>query len=104
MAREFASSVDGARMTMADIDEKRAKSAASAIPGADWIIIDTTDYKDLVGKIRGYDMVLGALPGDYGYMSIKAAIEARANMVDISYTVEDPLELDAAAKEKGVTV
>ena len=104
MAREFASSVDGAKITMADIDEGRAKSAASAIPGADWVIIDTTDYKDLVGKIRGYDMVLGALPGDYGFMSIKAAIEAGANMVDISYTVEDPLELDAAAKEKGVTV
>ena len=104
MAREFASSVDGAKITMADIDEGRAKSAASAIPGANWVIIDTTDYKDLVGKIRGYDMVLGALPGDYGFMSIKAAIEAGANMVDISYTVEDPLELDAAAKEKGVTV
>ncbi|MCK5671674.1 saccharopine dehydrogenase NADP-binding domain-containing protein, partial [Candidatus Bathyarchaeota archaeon] len=104
MAREFASSVEGARITMADIDEGRAKSAASAIPGSDWITIDTTDYEDLVGKICGYDMVLGALPGDYGYMSIKASIEAGANMVDISYTVEDPLGLDAMAKEKGVTV
>ena len=104
MAREFASSVEDARMTMADIDEGRAKSAASAIPGSDWMAIDTTDYEDLVGKIRGYDMVLGALPGDYGYMSIKASIEAGANMVDISYTVEDPLGLDAMAKEKGVTV
>lgn len=104
MAREFASSVEGARITMADIDEGRAKSAASAIPGSDWITIDTTDYEDLVGKICGYDMVLGALPGDYGYMSIKASIEAGANMVDISYTVEDPLGLDTMAKEKGVTV
>ncbi len=104
MAREFASSVDDAMVTMADINEGRAKSAASAILGADWITIDTTDYEDLVEKIRGYDMVLGALPGDYGYMSIRAAIEAGANMVDISYTVEDPLDLDAAAKEKGVTV
>jgi lysine 6-dehydrogenase len=104
MAREFASSVEDARITMADIDEGRAKSAASSIPGSDWITIDTTDYEDLVGKIRGYDMVLGALPGDYGYMSIKASIEARANMVDISYTVENPLGLDAMAKEKGVTV
>ena len=104
MAREFASSVEGAKVTMADIDEGQAKSAASAIPGAGWVIIDTTDYEDLVEKIHGYDMVLGALPGDYGYMSIKAAIEAGANMVDISYTVEDPLGLDAAAKAKGVTV
>ena len=104
MAREFASSVDGAMMTMADIDEGRAKSAASAIPGADWVTIDTTDYEDLVGKLGGYDMVLGALPGDYGYMSIKAAIEAGANMVDVSYTVEDPTALNDAAKAKGVTV
>jgi lysine 6-dehydrogenase len=104
MAREFASSVEGAKITMADIDEGRAKSAASVITGSDWVTIDTTDYDDLVEKIRGYDMVLGALPGDYGYMSIKASIEAGANMVDISYTVEDPLGLDAMAKEKGVTV
>ena len=104
MAREFASSVDGAMITMADIDEGRAKSAASAIPGADWVTIDTTDYKDLVGKLGGYDLVLGALPGDYGYMSIKAAIEAGANMVDVSYTVEDPTGLNDAAKAKGVTI
>ncbi len=104
MAREFASSVDGAMMTMADIDEGRAKSAASAIPGADWVTIDTTDYEDLVAKLGGYDLVLGALPGDYGYMSIKAAIEAGANMVDVSYTVEDPTGLNGAAKAKGVTV
>lgn len=104
MAREFAASVEGSMITMADIDEGRARSASSAIPGSDWVTIDTTDYEDLVGKIRGYDMVLGALPGDYGYMSIKASIEAGANMVDISYTVEDPLGLDAMAKEKGVTV
>lgn len=104
MAREFASSVDSARMTMADIDEGRARTAASAIPGADWITIDTTDYADLVGKLGGYDMVLGALPGDYGYMSIKAAIEAGANMVDVSYTVEDPTGLNDAAKAKGVTI
>jgi saccharopine dehydrogenase-like NADP-dependent oxidoreductase len=104
MAREFASSVDGAMITMADIDEGRAKSAASAIPGANWVIIDTTDYVDLVEKLGGYDLVLGALPGDYGYMSIKAAIEVGANMVDVSYTVEDPTALNESAKAKGVTV
>jgi saccharopine dehydrogenase-like NADP-dependent oxidoreductase len=104
MAREFASIVGNAKLTMADIDEARAKDAASAISGADWVVIDTTDYQDLVSKLKGYDLVLGALPGDYGYMSIQAAIEARANMVDVSYTVEDPTELDALAKEKGVTV
>ncbi len=104
MGMEFSSIVDGAKVTMADIDEGRAKNAASAINGADWTVIDSTDYSDLVGKIGDHDLVLGALPGDYGYTSIQAAVESGTNMVDVSYTVEDPTKLDAEAKKKDITV
>ena len=99
MAREFASIIEDAKVTMADIDEDRAKNAAIVIPGAEYIDIDTLNYDELVIKIQEYDLVLGALPGDYGYLSIKAAIEAGVNMVDVSYTVEDPT-IEFASKVK----
>lgn len=49
------------------------------------------------------DLVIGAVPGFMGYEMIKAVINARKNIVDISFFPEDPLILDDMAKEAGVT-
>jgi len=104
MGGEFKRCVPGAEVTMADIDEARARDAAAGIPGADWTTIDTSDHESLRKKIGGHDLALGALPGDYGYAALKAAVEAGVDMLDVSFTPEDPRRLDGAAKEKGVTV
>jgi saccharopine dehydrogenase-like NADP-dependent oxidoreductase len=58
----------------------------------------------MVKKINKFDMVLGALPGDLGYSAQKAAVEAGVDMVDVSFTPEDPLGLDEAAMKAGVTI
>jgi len=104
MGGEFARCVPGAEVTMADIDEARARDAASHITGAGWTTIDTSDHGSLYDEVGGHDLALGALPGDYGYAALKAAVEAGVDMVDVSFTPEDPTRLDEAAKEKGVTV
>jgi len=104
IAREFHRRVPASRLTMADLDENRARNAAAAIPGAVYATIDTSGPGSLIKKIRGHSLVLGALPGDYGYAAIKAAVEAGVHMVDVSFTPENPMRLDADAKEKGVTV
>jgi lysine 6-dehydrogenase len=104
IGREFARCLPGSKVTMADIDEARAREAASRIPGAGWTTIDTADHQALLGKIRGHDLTLGALPGDYGYAALKASVEAGVDMLDVSFTPEDPSQLDGAAKERGVTV
>jgi saccharopine dehydrogenase-like NADP-dependent oxidoreductase len=101
MAKDF--SKTGAKITMSDISLERAKKAAQEI-GADYTAIDTADYTNLVRKIEEYDLVLGALPGDYGFPALKAAIEARKNMVDVSFTPEDPLSLDQNSKKAGTTI
>lgn len=62
---------------------------------------DSSIIKDLV---RGYDLVIGALPGHMGYKSVRDTIEAGKDMVDISFFPEDPFGLDRMAKNKGVTV
>lgn len=101
MAKDF--SKTGAKITMSDISLERAKKAAQEI-GADYTAINTADYTNLVRKIEEYDLVLGALPGDYGFTAVKAAIEARKNMVDVSFTPEDPLTLDQNSKKAGTTI
>ncbi len=104
MAKDFAESVEGSRLTVADISEERARESASEIRGASWTTIDTTDRPALVETLSGFDQALGALPGDYGYKALEASVEAGVNMVDVSFTPEDPLELDGPAKKAGVTV
>ena len=93
----------GADITLSDIDLKRGEKAAKAI-GADAVRFDTSDHKGMVKTLREYDLVLGALPGDYGFNALKAVVEAGKNMVDVSFTPEDPTTLDAAAKKSGITI
>ena len=104
MARDFAGSVDGAQLTLSDISEERAKAAASSIEGADWTLIDTSDQEKLTETLSGFDLVLGALPGDFGWVALKAAVEAGVDMLDVAFTPEDPMDLDGAAKEAGITI
>jgi len=104
MAKDFAASVEGSRVTVADISEERARESAAEIKGAGWTTIDTTDHPALAETLGGFDLVLGALPGDYGYKALEASVEAGVDVVDVSFTVENPLDLDVAAKEAGVTV
>jgi saccharopine dehydrogenase-like NADP-dependent oxidoreductase len=104
MAMDFAKSVDGSEVVVADRSSELARTVASAIRGADWISVDTADYPRMVKTLRGFDIVLGALPGDYGYRALEAAVEAGADVVDVSFTPEDPMELDVSVKKAGVTV
>jgi len=104
IARDFAESVDGAEVVVADKSERMAEAAASRIREAEWTSVDATDYAGLVESVRGFDLVIGALPGDYGYQALRAAVEAGVDMLDVSFTPENPLELDEAAREAGVTV
>lgn len=104
IARDFADSMEGAEVVVADRSRERAEAAASTIAGATPITVDVTDYTGLVETLKGFDLAIGALPGDYGYQALKAAVEAEVSMVDVSFTPEDPLELDRAAKEAGVTI
>ncbi len=104
MARDFSESNRGAEVVLADRSVERAKEAAAGITGAGWVELDTADRPELVRVLRGFDLVLGALPGDYGYGALEASVEAGVDMVDVSYTPEIPLGLDGPAKEADVTV
>jgi len=93
----------GAEITLSDINISRAKKAADAI-NADAVRFDTSDQDSMVKTLKDYDLVLGALPGDYGFNALKAVVDSRKNMVDVSFTPEDPTALSETAKKAGVTI
>ena len=53
--------------------------------------------------IADADLVIGAVPGYMGFETLKTVIEAGKNICDISFFDEDPFQLDALAKQNGVT-
>tara|TARA_R110000868_G_scaffold241497_3_gene496611 strand:+ start:309112 stop:310263 length:1152 start_codon:yes stop_codon:yes gene_type:complete len=64
---------------------------------------DLSDVSALKAAIADSDIVLGALASKIGFQSLQAVIESGKNYADISFMPEDSWDLDALAKENGVT-
>ncbi|MBL6911574.1 MAG: saccharopine dehydrogenase NADP-binding domain-containing protein, partial [Candidatus Marinimicrobia bacterium] len=66
--------------------------------------LDVTDQESLSEWIAPADIVLLAVPGFLGYNALKTIIKAGKDVVDISFSPENVLDLNSLAKERGVTV
>lgn len=66
--------------------------------------VDVSDHSKLAHLIEPFDLVIGAVPGFMGFNTVRTVIGSNKNMVDISFFPEDPFELDALAKQKGLTI
>src|SRR5437762_2024536 len=64
---------------------------------------DLSSPSEIAAVIRETDTVVGALPGRLGLPMLEAVISAGKPIADISFSPEDPLALDALAREKAVT-
>ncbi|NJE46411.1 saccharopine dehydrogenase family protein [Thermococcus sp. GR7] len=71
---------------------------------AETVKIDASNFDSLVETMKSFELVVGALPGRFGYSSVKAAIKAGVDMVDVSFMPENPLELREEAEKAQVTV
>lgn len=63
---------------------------------------DLSDSSAVVRSVKEHDLVIGALPGQMGFRTLKTVIETGKNVVDISFLPEDPFQLDGLAQDKGV--
>ncbi len=72
---------------------------------ADCEVVATNACDDdaLATLVKPFDLVVGALPSLLGFDRLRALIELKKNIVDISFFVEDALELDELAKANRVT-
>jgi lysine 6-dehydrogenase len=67
------------------------------------IAANACDDDALASLVEPFDLVVGALPSLLGFDRLRALIELKKNIVDISFFAEDALELDKLAKANGVT-
>jgi lysine 6-dehydrogenase len=89
-------------VTLADISSTNLAKVDQALPIRK-VQADLSDEKQLRPLLEQCELVINAVPGFLGFETLKRIIEAGRNVVDIAFAPEDPLGLDARAKEKGVT-
>ncbi len=107
---DLIASEDINQVTIGDIDQEKAELLAAKLksPKLSTQRIDVNDHPGLVDCMKGADIILNCT-GPYhllGVKVLKAAIEAGKHYVDYCDDYDatlDMLELDGAAKKKGVT-
>ncbi len=63
-----------------------------------------TDEDSIYRIMKDVDAAVSALPGRFGKLTWLAAIRAGIDLVDVSYSPDDPLSLHVQAKEAGITI
>lgn len=106
MASELAEAMPSARIAISDSDLNRVRETCVKIAKGNVypLQLDISDRAELADALRGFDLAVGLAPGRLGYRTVKAAIEAGLDMVDLSFMPEDPLALNDEALEASVTV
>jgi lysine 6-dehydrogenase len=99
VARDLARS--GHDVTVADRSAKVLAPLAST-----GVRVHTADARDphaLAPLLDEAELVVSAVPGALGFQVLRSVLEAGRSAVDVSFFPEDPYELDALAKARGVT-
>ena len=100
IAGDLARSLPAARVTVADL----RPPALPALDNLAAVAADLSDRATLGRLLGGCDLAVGALPSRLGFATMRAAIEAGRDLVDVSFCAEDPLALDDDARAAGVCV
>src|SRR5687768_10665138 len=100
LAKEF-------NVTSFDISNKNLSiiSAKAAISGREVLVkeFDLQNYESYPGILNEYDLIISAVPGFMGFNTLKAILNAKKDVVDISFFPEDCRELSDEAKHNNAT-
>ena len=86
-------------VTSADLNKKNLDLLPPNIKKTETDLSDANKIREIIADT---DLVIGAVPGFMGFQTVKTVIEAKKNIVDISFFPEDCFELDDLAKKNEV--
>ena len=89
-------------VTVADINNNTL-SKLQAKYNISTTALDVSNTEELKKTIQKYDLVISAVPGFMGFKTLRTIIEAKKNVVDISFFPENALELNNLAQTNNVT-
>ncbi len=88
-------------VTCADINVEVLNSISKKL-SVKTVSCDFSNLTEVKKTIAPFDLVIGAVPGFLGFEVLKAIIESKKNVVDISFFPEDAFLLDELAKKNNV--
>jgi len=91
------------QVTICDINQKTLDKIRKKNKDLNVIYGDVTNKIELKSVIEPFDVVVCAVPGFLGFSTLKTIIEAKKDVVDISFFPENALELNDLAKQNNVT-
>lgn len=91
------------QVTLTDVNQQTLDRVKQKCPQLEVQILDVTNREQLTTEIQKHDLVVCAVPGFLGFETLRSIIQAKMNVIDISFFPENSLELDALAKENNVT-
>ena len=89
-------------VTIADVSNKRLRFLWKKffLKG---IKADLSNASTIKKIVADFDLIIGAVPGFLGFNMLKSVIEAKKNIVDISFFPENAFKLNKLAKKNNVT-
>ena len=99
IARDLARSSEVDAVIVADAQPKNLKNVRSH-EKIKTRRLDISQRKPLLAAMRSVDLICGALPGRLGFQLMTIAVEAHRDLVDISYTPENPFKLHGKARDQ----
>tara|TARA_Y100001968_G_scaffold310754_1_gene332000 strand:+ start:360 stop:1487 length:1128 start_codon:yes stop_codon:yes gene_type:complete len=90
-------------VTVADIDQVALEKIHVKNHNIQIQYQDFSELKKLYELVQKYDLIVSAVPGFMGFQTLKTIIEAKKNVVDISFFPENALELHDLANKNQVT-
>jgi saccharopine dehydrogenase-like NADP-dependent oxidoreductase len=88
---------------LTDISLQQLKKVKVKCPALTISELDVSDKTNLQSALKPFDFVISAVPSCLGYATLKSIIESGKNVVDITFSSENSLDLDKLAKGKRVT-
>ncbi|KAK4935915.1 saccharopine dehydrogenase (NADP+, L-glutamate-forming) [Elasticomyces elasticus] len=94
----------GVEVTVACRTIENAKKLSEGIKNTRPVSLDVSDAAALDAEVEKVDLVISLIPYTFHATVIKSAIRKKKNVVTTSYVSPAMMELDAQAKEAGITV
>ena len=102
IAADLAGALAGAQVAVADV----RRPALPALPNLAWLEADLSDATAIARLMSAHDLEVEALPSKLGFGVMRAEIDAKRPLVDVSFTPESarvgqcrtPRGRDAAAR------
>jgi saccharopine dehydrogenase-like NADP-dependent oxidoreductase len=104
--RDMAGEMKSTDIIVADKDKSRANKVVEGInrSNVSSMQLNIEDQTELLEALKEFDLIMGFLPGALGHTLMKACVEARKNLVDVSYMAESPMRLHSEASRAGIAI